>query len=177
MKLATFRKCIMLGTATGAGRAGPDQLRSVRRSVAKRGLVFCTLVVACSGGSSEPTGLTGADANGTWALTFASACGSPSSTIFYVTLGFRDDGQTGDVGSYWVIGTGSLQRAATGQIRFSDGQVDVHLWGTRNQSAVRLSGTMRRGGEFTGTARDPAPGYSSVFSFGTCDFTVSGRRQ
>ena len=140
--------------------------------------------------------VTPARINGTWWLTFAETCGvspttapvvAPSPPLFYVTVQFRDDGQTGPVGSYWVAGSSSLQGAgssplqgaASGQIRFSDGHVDLQLWGPVNQfqTAMLLSGTMtaNEGFEtFSGTARDPAPGYNSILR--TCDYIVFGQR-
>lgn len=142
----------------------------------RHAVVTGILLAACD--TTEPSGLTPADVNGTWNLSFTEACGAPSTTAFHLTVSFLDDGQTGTVGSYWVVGSSSLQRAATGQIRFSDGKMDLLLWGQINQSALALTGTVTEGGQFSGTARDPAPGYGGVFVLGSvCDYTVAGTKQ
>ena len=151
-------------------------------------VISLILLAACDSDSTEPDLIepdfvTPARVNGTWLLTFAeTSCGTSSSPTFFLTVQFRDDGQTGSVGSFWVARNSSLEGAASGQIRFSDGHVDLHLFGqvnqvnqfVVNQSAMLLSGTMTANERFSGTARDPAPGFSSIL--GTCDYVVFGRR-
>ena len=140
------------------------------------------LLAACDSDSTEPNVpepdfVTPARVNGTWWLTFSESCGTPTPPLVYVTVQFRDDGQTGPVGTFWVAGNSSREGAANGQIRFSDGHVDLHLFGAVSQfdqSALLLSGTMTWNGRFSGAARDPAPGFSPLF--GACEYLVFGRR-
>jgi hypothetical protein len=149
-------------------------------------VVCLILLAACDSDSTEPDLIepdfvTPARVNGTWWLTFIETCGAPSPPLIQLTVQFRDDGQTGSVGSFWVADDSSLEGPANGQIRFSDGHVDMQLWGlvnqfVVNQSALLLSGTMTAHEQFSGAARDPAPGFGSVLPAGTCNYVVSGRR-
>ena len=150
---------------------------------AMRHTVIClVLLAACDSDSTapdpiEPDFVTPAMVNGTWRLTFSDRCGTASPPTFFVTVQFRDDGETGPVGSFWVADDSPLEGAVSGQIRFSDGHVDLHLLGLLNpfnQSALLLSGTMTSDERFSGAARDPAPGFTTVL--GACDYVVFGRR-
>ena len=130
--------------------------------------------------------VTPAQVNGTWRLTFSETCRTstpampvvePSLPPFFVTVQFREDGQTNAVGSYWIAVDSFLEGAATGQIRFIDGHVDLQLWGMVNQfdqTAMLLSGRMTANDTFSGVARDPAPGFFPIVR--TCDYVVVGRR-
>jgi hypothetical protein len=144
------------------------------------GILLAMTTVACGGDSStEPERLEPADVNGTWviALTTLPNCAPISLSQVRVAVNFRADGQTGNVGSSWDRGANTPTLAATGQINFETGRVDLHLWGDINESAIAVSGTVTAQGTFTGSARDPAPSYDSVWSFGICEYNAAGSRQ
>jgi len=168
-----------------------NQLRSLRSI--RLAVTSLVLLAACSDADEfDPIApdvdfVTPAEVNGTWRLTFSETCRTstpaapvvePSLPPFFVTVQFRDDGQTNTVGSFWIAVDSFLEGAATGQIRFSDGHVDLQLWGMVNQfdqSAMLISGKMTANDTFSGVARDPAPGFVPIVR--NCDYLVVGRRR
>ena len=110
-------------------------------------------------------------------MTRLPSCGSTTTSTFPVVLAFRADGTTGDLGSTWQTSPTNPTRPLIGQIDFATGVFDAKPWATVNRSAIGLTGTFTRDGTFTGQARDPAPGFESVFTFGVCDYSVTGEKQ
>lgn len=156
--------------------------RHTSRSIVCTALLVATaaILTACGSDSSGPSGLTPSQVNGVWTVTGVprpAICGNQTATTSVtMTLAFQANGETGDVGSSWRYGSSSLQRLAQGQVDYASGAVSLHLWGVPNESALRLTGTFAGDGSFTGLLREPAPGYDTIFLFGTCEWDVTGQR-
>jgi hypothetical protein len=159
----------------------------VRRLVLS--LTTIVLFGACESSTSPLGGflggggaLTQAQATGTWSLavtrtTTFPACTNPlaDGTPIIARPNVLTDGTLAGT-STWTNPLSSVGQPLTGSVDLTNGASILHFAapGVRNTAQMEITGTMTASGTFTGTLRDPEPGFSQVFGTGGCEYSVGG---
>jgi hypothetical protein len=140
-------------------------------------LAAVLLAAACGSDNGPNTGLDEADLFGKWTMEMApnpSCMPGGGGTITFAIDGSQVSEAGGDVRNLvtaWQFGT------VTGTADLGAGQMNLLIWRSTLDTGASLSGTFTATGTFTGTLRDPAPGFDPAFVIGSCTFQVSGTRQ
>jgi hypothetical protein len=158
-----------------------------------RRLVLCLTTIVLFGAcesSTSPLGgflggggaLTQAQATGNWSFsvtrtTTFPACTNPladGSTIA-AHLDVLTDG-TLSTASSWRNPISATVQALSGSVNLANGASTLHFAApaVSGSAQMEILGTMTASGGFTGTLRDPEPGFSQVFGTGGCEYSING---
>jgi len=127
--------------------------------------------------------VTQAQASGDWSFTLRRtttlSCTGGSLPDNQVMLAHFDVTNTGTLStatSTWQASPPGTVRALQGTLSFSNGRATLTLFPsvTNTSSAMELTGTVTAAGSFTGTLRDPAAGFTPVYSGSGCEYSVTG---
>lgn len=158
-----------------------------------RRLVLCLTTIVLFGAcetSTDPFGgfingggaITQAQATGNWSFavqrtTTFPACTNPladgSAIAAHMNVG--TDGVLAGTSS-WVNPISGAVQALSGSVDLTNGASILHFAApaVRSTAQMEITGTMTASGTFTGTLRDPEPGFSQVFGTGGCEYSVGG---
>ncbi|HEU4747017.1 MAG TPA: hypothetical protein VFS56_00850 [Gemmatimonadaceae bacterium] len=136
-------------------------------------------------GGNGPGGgaVTQAQASGNWSFTLRRtttlSCTGGSLPDNQVMLAHLDVTNTGTLStgtSTWQASPPGVVRPLSGTLSFSTGLTNLTLFPsvTNTSAAMELTGTLTAAGTFSGTLRDPAPGFTPVFSGNGCEYTATG---
>jgi hypothetical protein len=166
--------------------------RKPRRLHVRRLVLSLTTIVlfgACES-STDPFGgfiggggaLTQAQTTGNWSFavqrnTTFPACTNPlaNGSAIAAHIDVATDGVlTGS--SSWVNPVSGAVQALSGSVNLTNGASILHFAApaVRSTAQMEITGTMTASGTFTGTLRDPEPGFSQVFGTGGCEYSVGG---
>lgn len=158
-------------------------------SVARLNLLglLAGISISCSDASSpdvsDPTSITLGDAAGFWEFTVqrnAACFGGRSDIKLFVNLGLDgrnpslSDGDASFQDLWEIVDPPRFEWTVMGSVNLDTGRVELRLWLLINQIGSELTGTMTKGGSFSGSLLDPLPGANPNFVVGSCTFEVTG---
>jgi len=149
--------------------------------------VFMVLV-ACGGDTTAPAReavLTLGGVVGTWVMDVqgnSSCIGAAGDSQRFITLTSDQDPTTtreavNFVDKWEVVDPPRFDWPVTGNIDLRTGALELRLWLRLLEVGSLLTGTVDLQSNFTGTLRDPIPGFSPHFVLGSCAFQVTGSRR
>jgi hypothetical protein len=183
---------------TGGKRIAPFPIEikcsgKPRRLHVRRVVLYLTTIVlfgACES-STDPFGgfidggggaITQAQATGNWSFavqrtTTFPACTNPlaDGTAIAARVDVATDGVLVGTSS-WLDPIIGGAHALSGSVNLTNGASILHFAAphVRSGAQMEMTGTMTASGTFTGTLRDPEPGFSQVFGTGGCEYSVGG---
>ncbi len=158
-----------------------------------RRLVLCLTAIALFGACESSTSPLGGFLGGGGTLTQAQATGNWSFSVFRTTtlpactnpladgsaIAARVDVLTDgtlSTSSSWLNPISGTVHSLSGSVGLTNGASILHFAApaVRSSAQMEILGTMTASGGFTGTLRDPEPGFSQVFGTGGCEYSVTG---
>lgn len=147
-------------------------------------LALLATVAGCSGDDSSgpDSTLTAEQVAGAWTFTLsdesATCTGAAGGGDISVRLSGTSADVSGDILNFtsddWGGDPSTTFGQITGNIRLNSGALDLRVWKGVLVNGAQLTGTVKNNLTFTGTLRDPLPGYGAIFVFGSCTFDVTG---